>query len=254
MKISPPNPTNQWIYGIHAIEAAATAQTFLERVLIAENATGTELAKLRARLREAGYAIQTVPLARLDKIAPQRAHQGIAALRALISYQTLEEIIAVAAVQGLPPLFILADGITDVRNLGAIARTAEAMGVNALILPEKGSAAITADCIKVAAGAFEYLSVCRVSGVKSAVAILTAHDIAVICLTEKAVTPFSALSLNIPLCLVIGDEHRGISAAVRECCQSEGYLPLYGQTPSLNVSVAVGMALYEINRQRGYQY
>lgn len=232
------------------MQEALNAGRTLDKVWMDKTAAGGTLAQLKGRLREADVHVQFVPLPKIQALARGKNHQGVVAFLSLVSYQPLEEIVARAFEAGQVPLLVLLDGVTDVRNLGAIARTAECMGAHALIVPAEGSARINADAVKTSAGALSYLPVCRERNLKKTITVLRASGISVVGCTEKAERTLAAIDAKAPLCLVLGDEGAGISDALLRQCDLLVKIPLAGRVASLNVSVAAGMALYEIARRR----
>lgn len=243
-------PPEDLIYGTHAVLEALAAGKPLDRVLLIKGADGRHTAELRKQLQEAGVNIQFVPTEKIETLARGRAHQGVVAFVSAITYQPLGEVLARVFERGDVPLLILLDGVTDVRNAGAIARTAECLGAHALLLPQEGSARIGADAVKTSAGALLHLPVCRVQSPKHAVAELQASGVRVVAVTEKAETAPADANLTGPLCLLLGDEGEGIAPSVLRLCDAQVRIPMRGKVESLNVSVAAGMLLYEADRQR----
>ena len=248
-------PQNSLIYGIRAIEEALTAGRPLERVLLVQDVNSPRIEALSGRLREAAVAVQWVPVEKVDYHAKGRAHQGAIAFVAAVESQTIGPIVQAAFQaheegRGEVPLVVLLDGVTDVRNLGAIARTAECLGAHALVVPLSGSARLGPDAVKASAGALLHLPVCRVPNLKTTVAELQLAGLYIAALTEKATDPLSSLPGRLPLGILMGDEGRGIAPALLKLCNARLRIPLGGHVGSLNVSVAAGMALYEVVRQR----
>ncbi len=242
--------STELIYGIRAIEEALTAGRPLERVLLVQDVNSPRIEALSGRLREANVAVQWVPVEKVDYLAKGRAHQGAVAYVAAVVSQDIGPIVQAAFDRGEVPLVVLLDGVTDVRNLGAIARTAECLGAHALVVPLSGSARIGPDAVKASAGALLHLPVCRVPNLKTTVAELQLAGLYVAALTEKATDPLSSLPGRLPLGILMGDEGKGIAPALLKLCNARLRIPLGGHVGSLNVSVAAGMALYEVVRQR----
>jgi 23S rRNA (guanosine2251-2'-O)-methyltransferase len=243
-------PQTELIYGIRAIEEALAAGRSLERVLLVQDTNSPRIEAFSGHLREANVAVQWVPAEKLDYYARGRAHQGAVAFVASVPTQVIGEIVQAAFERGEVPLVLLLDGVTDVRNLGAIARTAEALGAHALVVPLSGSARLGPDAVKASAGALLHLPVCRVPNLKTTVAELQLAGLYVAALTEKATDSITTLPGRLPIGLLMGDEGKGIAPALLKLCNARLRIPLGGRIGSLNVSVAAGMALYEVVRQR----
>jgi len=167
-----------------------------------------------------------------------------------ITYQKIEDILPLLYERGRVPLILLLDGITDVRNMGAIARTAECAGVDAIVIPLKGSAMINSEAIKTSAGALYKVPVCRTANVKEAITLMKESGLQVIAATEKGSRSYTSVKFISPLLLIMGSEGTGISEELLELCDERISLPLAGEIESLNVSVATGIFLFEIIRQR----
>ena len=186
----------------------------------------------------------------MNKLSKFQNHQGAVAKISSISFTDIEELIENITSQNKTPLFLLLDQISDVRNLGAIIRTAECTGVDGIIIPTHGSAPINADAIKTSAGAAFKVPVSKVEHILDAVYQLKAMDIQIVAVTEKTNTSLYDLEFTKPTALIMGSEHKGISNSVLKNADAKGKIPLLGDIESLNVSVACGVALYEIVRQR----
>ncbi len=243
-------PQTELIYGMRAIEEALVGGRAMERVLLVQDVQSPRLEALSSRLREANVTVQWVPIEKIDYHAKGRAHQGAIGFVAAVTSQAIGPIVQAAFERGEQPLVLLLDGVTDVRNLGAIARTAEALGAHALVVPLSGSARLGPDAVKASAGALLHLPVCRVPNLKTTVAELQLAGLYIAALTEKATDPLSSLPGRLPLGLLMGDEGCGIAPALLKLCNARLRIPLGGRLGSLNVSVAAGMALYEVIRQR----
>jgi 23S rRNA (guanosine2251-2'-O)-methyltransferase len=206
---------------------------------------------LRKMLKDLDIPHQILPHYRFFKIADRnKNHQGVVALASLIEYQNIEEIIQQAFERGETPLVIALDKVTDVRNFGAIARTAECMGVHALLIPDKGSAAINDDAIKTSAGALLKIPVCRVHNLKSSLDYLKESGLILAAATEEGATNSWEADLKGPLTILMGNEETGVSPEYLRRCDLLLKVPMMGTIESLNVSVAAGMLLYESVRQR----
>jgi 23S rRNA (guanosine2251-2'-O)-methyltransferase len=188
-----------------------------------------------------------VNIEKLNSLSKNQNHQGVVAKISEIEFQDLETVIANTK---NTPLYLLLDQITDVRNFGAILRTAECSGVTAVIIPTQGSASLNADAIKTSAGAAFKVPICKVNHLLDAIYILQAEGIQIVSITEKTDDSIYTIDFKRPTALVMGSEHKGISNAILKISDAKGKLPLLGEIESLNVSVACGIALYEVVRQR----
>ena len=200
--------------------------------------------------KENGTVIDEVETRRLDQITQQANHQGVAAQVAPYAYKDLGELIERAKAVSEAPTIVVADGITDPHNLGAIIRTAEAIGTQGLVIPQRRAAGITASVMKVAAGALETFSVARVVNLSRALEELKAAGFWIYGTTEDASQPLHTVQFSGPIVIVVGAEGEGLSMLTQRCCDILVSIPLLGNTPSLNASVAAGMTLYEVYRQR----
>lgn len=234
-----------FVMGWHPVTEALEAGKELQRVLIQRDEKGERTTALLAQLKAADVPVSRVPREKLDRIT-RKAHQGIIAFLSPITYAPLEELVAAAFDAGTPPLFVAVDGVTDVRNLGAIARSAECFGATGLIVPALGSAPIQEDAIKASSGALLRLPVARVTSLDAALKDLQFRGIRVAGLTEKSELDLNNALLERPLCIVLGDEETGLSPAVLARCDDRYRIPMSGTTASLNVSVSAGIALYAV--------
>lgn len=237
------------IYGTRAVTEAILAGKTLERVFIQQGIRNELIRDLMRLLRERHIPFTQVPAEKINRLTGKN-HQGVAGFLAAVDYAHLNNIIQHTFEEGRQPLVMLLDRITDVRNLGAIARTAECMGVHALVLPEKGSAPLSADAVKTSAGALHHLPVCREKSLKQTVQLLKDAGLAVLACTEKAEKNVYECDLNRPLALIFGSEEDGISPELLRIADELVKIPMVGKIQSLNVSVAAGMVLYEVLRQR----
>jgi len=221
----------------------------IEKVLIQTGLRGEGFQQLHALLREMEIPVQFVPLEKLNRMSRQN-HQGVIAMISEITYQKIESILPFVYEQGKVPLVLMIDHITDVRNLGAIARTAECSGVDAILLPEKGSAQVNQDAIKTSAGALYKLPVCRYHSIKQIITFLKNSGLKIIAATEKADSYYTEVEMTQPLALILGSEESGISEELLKAADELIRIPILGEIQSLNVSVAAGVIIYEILRQR----
>ena len=238
------------IFGLRAILEAIDSGQEIEKVYLQKEIQGSLAKALQHKINENNISFSYVPIEKLNKLSKFKNHQGAVAKTSSIQFKDLDELLNEQADQDTSPLFLLLDQISDVRNLGAILRTAECTGVTAVIVPSHGSAPINADAIKTSAGAAFKLPICKVNHVLDAIYQLKAHDIQIVSITEKTDVPIYDIDFMPPTALVMGSEHKGISTSVLKNSDHKGKLPLLGSIDSLNVSVACGATLYEIVRQR----
>ncbi|TSA29591.1 MAG: 23S rRNA (guanosine(2251)-2'-O)-methyltransferase RlmB, partial [Bacteroidetes bacterium] len=221
----------------------------VDRVLLRKNLQGESFRELFNLIRELEIPFQFVPVEKLNRLSRQN-HQGVIAYVTEVTYQKVEDILPLLYEQGRVPLLLLLDGITDVRNMGAIARTAECAGVDALVLPQRGSAMINSEAVKTSAGALYKIPVCRTAHPKETVDLIKESGLKVVAATEKGSRVYTTVDFRSPLVLILGSEGTGISPELLELCDERIRIPLAGEIDSLNVSVAAGVFLFEINRQR----
>jgi 23S rRNA (guanosine2251-2'-O)-methyltransferase len=193
-----------------------------------------------------------IPQQKLNRLSSKN-HQGVICMLSAVQYASLENIIDKTYSDGKEPFFLILDRVTDVRNFGAIARTAECAGINAIVMADKGNAPITGDAMKTSAGALSHLPVCRVSDMKKTLRFLKDNGITIIACTEKAEKVIYEFDLNKPLALVFGSEENGIAPPLLKDADYLAKIPMSGNISSLNVSVAAGICAYEAIRQRGYK-
>lgn len=236
------------IVGRNAVREALRAGRDMEKLLVSRGEATGSLREILALAREKGVVVQEVDRRRLDEMAEN--HQGVAALASMYAYSTLEEILALAREKGEPPFLVVLDGITDPHNLGAIVRTAECMGAHGVILPERRAVGLTPAAMKAAAGALEWIKVARVTNLTRALETLKAQNVWTYA-TDMDGEDYRRVNFSGGCALVIGAEGRGVSRLVRETCDQVVSIPMKGHIDSLNASVAAGVILAEIARQRG---
>jgi 23S rRNA (guanosine2251-2'-O)-methyltransferase len=236
------------IFGHHSVAEAIEAGASIEKILLRQ---GLKPERIFAAARKAGLPIQFVPEIKLEKLTKGGNHQGVVALIAPIRYHKLEDIILAVQKKEKMPFFIMLDGITDVRNFGAIARTAECLGVDAIIIPRQGAASVNADAVKTSAGALMHIPVCREDVLLDSLLMLQAYSIFTYAVTEKAKDSLYSTNLKGSCCLILGSEDKGISAPLLKRADYLIKIPMTGQVESLNVSVAAAITIAEAARQRG---
>ena len=239
------------IYGINSVTEALDAGRDFDKVMLRRDMGGKAIKQLVERLEKESVPIQKVPDVRLKKeTGGGDQHQGIVAFVSPIKYFRIEDVLMQLYERGETPFFVLPAGVTDMRNLGGIARSAEGMGAQAIILSADGRTRVNADALNTSAGALQHISVVRVPEMVLAIEYLKQSGVRVIACDERGETRLWDAELSGPICLVIGAEGEGIPQKVRAACGESINIPMAGEINSLNVSVASGMALYEIHRQR----
>jgi 23S rRNA (guanosine2251-2'-O)-methyltransferase len=238
------------IYGTRAVIEAIVAGKQIEKVMIQTGLTNDLIKELISIARAKDVPISFVPQEKLKRMS-SRNHQGVICLLAAVGFASLENLIQQAFDDGREPFILLLDRITDVRNFGAIARTAECAGLDGIVVGEKGSAPITSDAMKTSAGALNHLPVCREKDLRKTVKLLHDSGVRVIACTEKATQNIYDVNLSGPIALVMGSEEDGIADDILRTADEWVRIPLKGKIGSLNVSVAAGVAIYETVRQRG---
>ena len=239
------------IFGINPVLEALRAGRPIQRLLVAEQRKRDhDLARILVLARDAGVEIRQVSREALNREAHNTSHQGIVAVVAARKYVSLDEVLALPASKGQVPLFVVLDGVEDPRNLGAILRTAETAGVHGVIIPERRATGLTETVAKASAGALEYVPVVKVVNIVKALEELKKAGIWVFGAEAGKGTVYWNADFSGPVALVLGGEGRGVRRLVAERCDSLVAIPLCGQISSLNVSVAAGVLLYEVLRQR----
>jgi 23S rRNA (guanosine2251-2'-O)-methyltransferase len=237
------------IFGLRPIIEAIKAGKQIDRLLIKQGLQGPLYQELMTEVRNSGINYQIVPVERIELVT-RKNHQGVLAWLALIEFQHISNILPEIFEKGEDPLIVALDGISDVRNFGAIVRSADCLGAHAVIIPEKGSARITADAIKTSAGALHTFPVCREKSIVRTVEYLKESGLHIICADEKKGDFAANTDISGPCVLIMGSEDKGISRELNELADVYVKIPMSGKIGSLNVSVASGILLYEIARQR----
>lgn len=240
----------EMIFGTRAVIEAIQAGKELDKVLMQKGIRNELTQELVLLLKERQIPFSTVPIEKFNTIT-RKNHQGTIAFLSAVVYASLDNIINEAYYKGQDPLLILLDRVTDVRNFGAIARSAECLGAHALLIPSKGSARISGDAVKASAGALHHIPVCREENLKNTISFLKSSGIRVLACNEKASVLTHQADMTGPLALLIGAEDVGISPAYLKMADAQISIPMSGKIASLNVSVATSICLYEVMRQRG---
>jgi len=237
------------IFGIRAIIEAIKSGENIDKIFLQKGLKGELFTELEQLLKKERLNSSYVPVEKLNRLT-QKNHQGAVAQIAPITFYDIEDLVLNAIESGKPPLFLLLDQLSDVRNFGAIIRTAECTGVSGIIIQKKGGAPVNGDAIKTSAGAIFKIPICKVDHIKDAVYHMQASGIKVIAATEKTDNTVYDVSFNEPCAIIMGSEGRGINPSVLSIADEKAKLPILGEIESLNVSVACGAFLYEAVRQR----
>lgn len=240
---------SDYIFGIRAVMEAVNAGRDIDRVYIRKGLSGPLAQELTELLRANRILTRYVPAEKLDKIT-RKNHQGVIAILSAVLYHQLGNLVPQLFEDGVMPFIVILDGVTDVRNFGAIARTCECAGADAIVIPDHGSVSVGGDAVKTSAGALLHLPVCREHSVVGAVKYLKNSGFKVVAVSEKADINYTTASYTEPTALVMGAEDSGISDEVIRECDTFVSIPMFGSISSLNVSVAAGVLIYEVVRQR----
>ncbi|MFC6098651.1 23S rRNA (guanosine(2251)-2'-O)-methyltransferase RlmB [Olivibacter domesticus] len=241
--------TNQMIFGIRAVIEAIHSGKELESLFIQRGLSGELLKELKVLIKDQGITYQQVPVEKLDRIT-KKNHQGVIGVISPITYHKIEDVIPHVYEIGQVPLILILDGITDVRNFGAIARTAACAGVHAIVVPSKGSAEINPDAIKTSAGALYKIPICRHEHLLSVVKFMQESGLQIVACTEKTKESIYTPDFTAPTAIVMGAEDIGISDNIIRNADLLTRIPMFGEIESLNVSVSAGVIIYEAIRQR----
>ncbi len=240
---------NDFIFGIRAVMEAVKAGKHIDKVLVKRGLNGELSKELMVLLKQYDIPFVFAPEEKLQRVT-RKNHQGVIAYLSPIEFYNLEELVAQTFEKGEMPFFIMLDSVTDVRNFGAIVRTAECAGVQGVIVAEKGSARIGSDAVKTSAGALYNMPVCRVKSIKNAIQYLQQSGIKVFGASEKTEQVYFNEEYKNPLCIVMGAEDTGLSPDAIKHCDQLIKIPITGKIESLNVSVAMGILVYEVVKHR----
>ena len=240
---------NDYIYGIRAVIEAIEAGREIDKIFLAKDLQGELASELVNIARANKVVMQSVPVERINRIT-RKNHQGVLAMMSAITYHRLDNLVPELYEAGILPFIVLLDGITDVRNFGAIARTCECAGVDAIVIPEHGSVSVGGDAIKTSAGALHHIPVCRVPSISWAAKFLRENGYNVVAVTEKSEINYTEGDYTTPVAMIMGAEDVGISPEAMKQCETRVGIPMFGNIGSLNVSVAAGVMIYEVVRQR----
>ena len=243
------NTKRQYLYGMHPVLEAVRAGKKFDKVLLRQGLENPQFRELMELLQKSGIPYQFVPVEKLNHTV-RGAHQGVIACIASIDYISIEEMVDTALAVTPSPLIAILDGVSDVRNLGAISRTLECAGGNGIIVPAKGGAAINADAIKSSAGALMRIGISKVPNLRYAVYYLKQSGFSIVAATEKADGSIYDADMTGPCAVIMGSEGRGISQSVLSLADVRASIPMSGEISSLNVSAAAAVVLFEAVRQR----
>jgi 23S rRNA (guanosine2251-2'-O)-methyltransferase len=240
------------LYGLNPVrELLRASSAEVSELWLGEGTTrGAAFAELERLARAAGAKVRSAPRAKLDRLAGTDRHQGVVAVVAEFRYATVEDLLERAAASGRPPLLVVLDGVEDPHNLGAIVRSAHALGAHGVVIPKDRAVGVTAAVAKASAGAVERLPVARVTNVAQCLEALKEAGVWSVGLAADASKPVAALDLRAPTALVLGSEGEGLRPLVRRTCDLAAYIPMMGDLDSLSVSASAAIALYEAARQR----
>ncbi len=243
---------SEMIFGVRAVIEAIEAGKDIDKILVKRDIQSELSKELFTALKDKFIPVQRVPVEKINRIT-RKNHQGVVAFISAVTYQKTEDIVPFLFEQGKTPLLVMLDGVTDVRNFGAIARTCECAGVDAIIIPSKNSVSVNADAMKTSAGALHTLPVCREHSLLSTIKFLKESGFKIVAATEKGDYDYTKANYQDPVCIIMGAEDTGIPYEHLSQCDEWIKIPLLGHISSLNVSVAAGILIYEAVKQRGFE-
>ena len=233
---------------LEALEASKS----IDKILIKRDLMGDLSKEVIAKAKEYDVPVQRVPNEKLNRIT-MKNHQGVIAIMCPVRYYNLDNLVSSLYEEGKTPLAIVLDGVTDARNFGAIARSAECAGADFIMIPEKGSASVTSDAVRASAGALFHIPVCREKDLSKSITRLQENGYKIVGASEKSKEDYTSIDFTTPVAIVMGAEDTGLSNEVLRKCDDLAAIPILGKVGSLNVSVACGVMLYEAVRQRRKQ-
>lgn len=241
--------STDYIFGIRAVIEAIEAGRDIDKVLISKDLNGSLIGELLEVIKRDHVVMRRVPVEKINRIT-RKNHQGVVAMLSAVTYHKLEHLVPELYEAGILPFIVVLDGVTDVRNFGAIARTCECAGVDAIVIGERDSVGVGGDAVKTSAGALNHIPVCRERDIAWAVRFLKDNGVQVVAASEKAMVNYTQGSYDTPVAIVMGAEDTGVSQNVLRLCDTQVAIPIMGKIQSLNVSVAAGVMIYEVVRQR----
>ena len=239
----------QYIYGVHAVLEAFEAGKDIDKILLSKTLNDETAKEISEKARALRVPVQRVPVQKIDRIT-RKNHQGVLAMMAAVTYYQVEDLVPQLFDEGENPFIVVLDGVTDVRNFGAVARTCECAGVSAIVIPDRESVSVNADAVKTSAGALNFLPVCREHNLVKAVRLLRDSGFKIVGTSDKSQMPYTKGNYTGPVAIVLGAEDKGISPEIMKLCDTQVLIPEFGHINSLNVSVAGGIMIYEVVRQR----
>ncbi len=240
-----------FIFGTRAVIEAINTGRSIEKILIKKGLSNELFQQLQPLIKEFSIPVQQVPVEKINRIT-RKNHQGVLAFISPIEYNNIEVLLPGIFESGKDPILLVLDQITDVRNFGAIARSAECGGVDAIIIPEKGMARIGADAVKTSAGALYYVPICKTKNLTKTVQFLSESGVRIFAATEKGDKIYTETNFQTPAAIIMGSEESGISPAILEIANEKLKIPILGNIESLNVSVSAALMIYEVIRQRNH--
>lgn len=246
---TPAPAKNDMIFGIRTVIEALESGADIDKILISKDLQGDLVKELLNALRGRIIQVQKVPIERINRVT-RKNHQGVVAFISSITYERIENIIPTLYEEGRTPFVVVLDGLTDVRNFGAIARSCECAGVDAIVIPQKGSVTVNADAVKTSAGALLRIPVCKEPNIYQTIRFLQGSGLKIVAASEKGVKNYTEISYVEPIAIVMGSEEAGVAGEHLRICDEMVSIPMLGSISSLNVSVAAGVMVYEVVRQR----
>lgn len=240
---------NNMVFGLHPVEELIKAGKEIDKIFIQTGLRSPQISEIAKYARANKIVVQYVPVEKLNRLT-RKNHQGVIAFICPISYQLIEEVVPMVYESGKMPFIVILDRVTDVRNFGAIARTCYAAGVDAIVIPSRGSALINGDAMKTSAGALSNINVCRVENVKDTIDFLKSSGVKIVSVSEKGKNTIWESDFKGPVAIMMGSEEDGISEAYLKRSDEHLLIPMPGDIDSLNVSVATGIICFEVVRQR----
>lgn len=244
---------SDYIFGLRAIIEAMEAGKDIDKILVKKDLNGDLAKELMAKARAYGVLIKYVPVEKLNRVT-MKNHQGAIAILSAVAYHSLDNVIPALYEEGKTPMMVVLDGVTDIRNFGAISRTACCAGADAIVIPAHNSVSITGDAVKTSAGALFHIPVCRERSTIEAVRKLKDNGYKIVAATEKGASNYTQVDYSVPVAIVMGAEETGISNEVLRLADDLAAIPIRGDISSLNVSVAAGVMIYEAVRQRSMSF